>query len=393
MLEFRDEEEVLDDLIKEKDSRIFYLEKELRKLRSKERLISQVNSIVNKSSIRDDLYKTLFLYLTEMMDDMSQNNEIDVFMIKEYMENLLEDIQVEVFIGEALYSSLYGQDTEKGDKEDIHALYDLRTSDSFDIPSLLAEVECKSSIVELSNLKLDKLGITNCRGLAIWVMEPLLNITPGFVIFMLKGENKFLTPVEKEIITVFFKTLLPTVYGRILMKRVAEEALIATKASITDALTKLNNRQSFNEDYLNNPNVKSVDYFVTFLDLCRLKEVNDTHGHDIADEVLKQLAIKLREFANNLGGTAYRLGGDEFVVTIPVITNPEIIKEKTQNLQDNWKRVACRGVNGEFYTDISIGVYRPESYSQSKDNVVKNADALMYICKNDREHYKIQYNF
>lgn len=392
MLEFRDEEEITDDLLEEKNSQIRHLERELRKLKSKERLISQVNSIVNKSAVSDDLYKTLFLYIVELMDEMSQTNEIDVYMIKEYMENLLENIQVEVFIGEALYNSLYGADLDSKGGDDVDTLYDLRTTDKINMKALLGELEFKSDIVELSNIKLDKLGIEGCTGLAVWVMEPLLRIIPGFVVFLIKDE-KFLTPIEKEVISVFIKTLLPTIHGRILIKRVAQEAMLADKASTTDALTQLNNRKSFNDNYLNNPSVKATDAYVMYLDLCKLKEVNDVHGHDVADSVLKALANTLRDYAESLKGTVYRIGGDEFVAILPIGTPYAIIKDATQSLQDRWKNITFQGNGRDFQTNVSIGVYRSVNYAESKDDAVKAADTLMYTSKNDRENYKIAYNF
>ena len=403
MFKFKDEEEVLRESLQEKEMEIIRLEGELRKLKSKERLISQINPIINRAAVSDDLYKTLFLYITELMDEIGGSNKIEIFKIKEYMENLLDNIQVEIFVGEDLYSlnRENSVDEEKElTKEAIESLYNLKTTKNLDITNLLEVIESKINLVEISDIKIKELGITNCLGLAVWTMPKLLDLIPGFIVFLLGG-NRYLTPVEKEVIKVFANILSPIINGKLLIKRVAEEAALANSMATTDALTKLWNRKCFHDDFVDNEEVKATDYYICFLDLCKLKQVNDVYGHDTADEVLKELANRMRDFAEDIGGKAYRLAGDEFIALIPQSVGDGDVKIAAQAFQDLWRTLEFEGVNKDnhlgitekFKSNISLGVYKSENPAEDKESAVSIADSLMYISKSDRVNYKIEYSF
>ncbi len=57
---------------------------------------------------------------------------------------------------------------------------------------------------------------------------------------------------------------------------------------------------------------------IALIDLDRFKDVNDTHGHHVGDDLLQAVAQRLAAAANARGGTTARLGGDEFVLLLPV---------------------------------------------------------------------------
>lgn len=393
MMEFKDDDEIMHDSLKEKDLKIAQLEKELGKYKTKSYLINQVNSIVNRSATSDDLYKTLFLYVVEMMDEISKHSSIRVDVIKDYMENLLDNVRVEVFIGEALYGELYGYGKSTLKDLNFNEFYNVSTTKELNIEKILEAANYKNDLVEYSGVRLSKIGLPQYKGGAVWVMEPLLGITPGFIVFLRNGEQEFFTPVEKELIRVMMKIMLPVIYSKILTTRIALEAEFAAKTALIDPLTRMNNRKCFNDDYLDNPRVSSTDYVIMFIDLCKLKHINDTYGHDVADGVLIEVGRHLTKLANKLNGKAYRLGGDEFVVAIPSSTSKTEIKAETQKFQDEWKVIDFTTLNETFNSNVSIGVFSNEFSKTTKNEVVNSADELMYISKNDREKYPIIYNF
>jgi diguanylate cyclase (GGDEF)-like protein/PAS domain S-box-containing protein len=85
-----------------------------------------------------------------------------------------------------------------------------------------------------------------------------------------------------------------------------------------DALTDLPNRVVLNE-HLNSElgrGSRSAGLAVLCLDLDRFKAVNDTLGHQVGDELLKEVAERLRQTCERYGGFISRLGGDEFVAVL-----------------------------------------------------------------------------
>ncbi|WP_162845948.1 sensor domain-containing diguanylate cyclase [Seongchinamella sediminis] len=78
-----------------------------------------------------------------------------------------------------------------------------------------------------------------------------------------------------------------------------------------DDLTGLLSRRALNE------RLKTLGrrYSIAMLDVDHFKKFNDTHGHDVGDDVLKLVASRVRQVGN--GGTAYRYGGEEFCVVFP----------------------------------------------------------------------------
>lgn len=94
------------------------------------------------------------------------------------------------------------------------------------------------------------------------------------------------------------------------------------QAALVDSLTELRNHRAFQEDLareLERQRRSAGAFSVVMLDVERLKEVNDTLGHQEGDERLKSLADGLRRVARASDAT-YRLGGDEFALLLPETT-------------------------------------------------------------------------
>lgn len=119
------------------------------------------------------------------------------------------------------------------------------------------------------------------------------------------------------------------------------------------------------------------------VDLDGFKLVNDMHGHGVGDEVLRQVAARLRACVRACD-TVCRYGGDEFVVMLPQIDafeDAEVVSDKIR---------ACLAApyalgNEHILTTASIGaaVYRGDG--QTADELIERADAAMYVEKGRRE--------
>lgn len=150
-----------------------------------------------------------------------------------------------------------------------------------------------------------------------------------------------------------------------------------------DALTELPNRR-LQMNRLEHALVQAKRYgrslAVMFLDLDRFKEVNDTLGHDVGDELLKVMAARLATCVRG-GDTVSRQGGDEFVIVLPEIAHQQdavLVAEKILKLLSD--PVTIQGHELKITTSIGIAVY-PDDCADDATSLMKKADIAMYRAK------------
>lgn len=163
-----------------------------------------------------------------------------------------------------------------------------------------------------------------------------------------------------------------------------------------DTLTRLPNRRLFN-DRLNQARAASYrsGYYgaVMYLDLDNFKPLNDTHGHNVGDLLLIEVAARLRSCVREMD-TVARFGGDEFVVMIN-----ELATEKTESIAEaaiiaekirrrlaapyhlTVKGAKTPGETIEHRCTASIGVVVFNNHDTSQDDILKSADTAMYRSK------------
>ena len=127
---------------------------------------------------------------------------------------------------------------------------------------------------------------------------------------------------------------------------------------------------------------------IFFLDLDRFKEINDTLGHETGDELLKQVAARLKASVR-VSDTIARMGGDEFNLIIPDIYYPEYASEVAQKILKEIRRPFT--VNGhELNVSTSIGISIFPNDSEEIDTLLRYADIAMYHAK---DHGRNIYQF
>jgi diguanylate cyclase (GGDEF)-like protein/PAS domain S-box-containing protein len=149
--------------------------------------------------------------------------------------------------------------------------------------------------------------------------------------------------------------------------------------SVTDELTGLYNRRGFftiTKEYLNMAVRKKIPMFLLFVDMDDLKVINDTLGHHMGDEALRQLAQILRTTFRN-SDIKGRMGGDEFAI-FPIDSTPAGVDAATARLAQN---IAAFNESGPtpFKISISTGISRfdPEKPTTVED-LLMLADKRMY---------------
>jgi diguanylate cyclase (GGDEF)-like protein len=149
-----------------------------------------------------------------------------------------------------------------------------------------------------------------------------------------------------------------------------------------DELTGVANRKVYKEEM--KKALKSREFFaLCFIDLNKFKVINDTHGHHIGDEVLKEVVRRLENYLGDEDFLA-RLGGDEFVI---------ITRRKRVFLQKFIQRLE-EAVIGKFEVEglsvpieLSIGVSTFPDDSKTEMMLSKYADEAMYVAKKNKSTY------
>ncbi|KON82403.2 EAL domain-containing protein [Azoarcus sp. PA01] len=118
---------------------------------------------------------------------------------------------------------------------------------------------------------------------------------------------------------------------------------------------------------------------VMFLDLDRFKHINDSLGHPVGDELLKQVARRLREAVRETD-TVARLGGDEFVVVLQGIGGAHDVTHVAAKLLAELSAPYCVEAT-ELHTTPSIGISLFPDDSADPAALMRNADTAMYHAK------------
>ncbi len=161
-----------------------------------------------------------------------------------------------------------------------------------------------------------------------------------------------------------------------LYQRSVHEALSAMRLALTDPLTGLGNHRHFHERLqtdLDRAEERGTRLALCLVDIDDFKRVNDRHGHPVGDDVLAQVATRLRQ-----GGEAFRLGGDEFALLLPGRTETEALAIARSVID---RVAAMKLAHGEVLT-VSAGVAVYPDHGLDRSELVRVADNALYTSKN-----------
>lgn len=122
------------------------------------------------------------------------------------------------------------------------------------------------------------------------------------------------------------------------------------------------------------------------IDLNRFKEVNDKHGHDVGDSLLKQVAMRLRRVLRQ-SDTAGRLGGDEFAIVLPSTDANGAMKvaEKLLKVMEPPFKVGDYTLNSA----CSIGIAVYPQHGEDVVSLFRSSDVAMYAAKRSGRGYAV----
>ncbi|WP_070966180.1 GGDEF domain-containing protein [Vibrio sonorensis] len=152
--------------------------------------------------------------------------------------------------------------------------------------------------------------------------------------------------------------------------------------SETDPLTDLLNRRAFDRT-LNESIIRAkrtnLSLAILFVDLDNFKQINDKHGHDAGDAVLKEVSRRLKESIRRSDFVG-RHGGDEFILCYDLLSSVNAIKSKASELLTT----LCQPLEfkGKLLNiQVSIGISYYPNQAQDKDTLIALADNAMYKAK------------
>ncbi len=139
---------------------------------------------------------------------------------------------------------------------------------------------------------------------------------------------------------------------------------------------------------------------VCFLDLDHFSGINDTLGHDLGDQLIRDVASRLSvccretDVISRIAGDCgplevARLGGDEFTVVLPDLADPQDADRTARRILSCFTEPFRLGTN-EVYVSTSMGIAVYPQDGQTIEDLVKNADVAMYHAKeNGRNTFRL----
>lgn len=153
-----------------------------------------------------------------------------------------------------------------------------------------------------------------------------------------------------------------------------------------DHLTRLPNREYLRSNIQRWMCGSSNPFTLMFIDIDNFKSVNDTHGHEFGDEVLKQISTRLNHFSGE-GRLIVREASDEFIFIVNR-TDEETIKDLASELIQTLSKPYNVSDN-QFLLSCSIGIAFYPMHGDNLDALLLSADIAMYQAKKQRNAYSL----
>jgi two-component system cell cycle response regulator len=169
-------------------------------------------------------------------------------------------------------------------------------------------------------------------------------------------------------------------------ERLRDNVQTSIELAITDGLTGLFNRR-YMETHLGTlveqAATRNKPIAVLVVDIDYFKAINDGHGHDAGDDVLREFALRIRKAIRNID-LACRYGGEEFVIVMPEtdMAVATIVAERLRRRIATEPFVIEQGARSLEVT-ISIGIAALSGTGDNAATILKRADQALYRAKRD----------
>jgi len=198
------------------------------------------------------------------------------------------------------------------------------------------------------------------------------------------GINDYLTrPIDKNELQARVRT---QIRKKRYTERLRDNVQMSIELAITDSLTGLYNRR-YMESHLTTlveqAATRGKPLTALVLDIDYFKAINDTHGHDAGDDVLREFATRIRKAIRGID-LACRYGGEEFVIVMPEtdMAVATIVAERLRRRIASERFSIQQGASAIEVT-ISIGIATLDTAGDTAASILKRADQALYRAKRD----------
>ncbi len=251
-------------------------------------------------------------------------------------------------------------------------------------------IEANAAFARMHGYGLEEITRMNIRDLidpdaAQLVQERMVRVTSGETLqfetrHIRKDGSISWQEVSTSYVSIGRDNFIQSFHRDIARHKLLETKLLAMARS--DTLTQLPNRMSFMEKVgLELLRAKRTGCLcaILFVDLDHFKSVNDTLGHSVGDELLKDSAIRLASCIREIDILA-RIGGDEFIIFLNDLDNGEGAQQIAERIRERFN--APRIVAGyDLFITVSVGIAIYPHDGDALEDLLKNADTAMYVAK------------
>ncbi|WP_458699829.1 GGDEF domain-containing protein [Sulfurospirillum sp. 1307] len=235
---------------------------------------------------------------------------------------------------------------------------------------------------------------TNQLTIILFIISIIFNFT---ILFFRKISHTelsiFWVLIALLVPSLFFKTQSAFILFSALGSLLFITALLkdAYTMAYIDTLTQIPARRALEEEFLKLGN----NFTLAMVDIDHFKKFNDTHGHDVGDEVLKLVASELKKTKG--GAKAFRYGGEEFTIlfsnknskeALPFLEETrEAIEKRDFKLRAKDRpdkkpeKIQKRDNQKVLHVTVSIGVANSTKNVKNPETILKNADLALYQAK------------
>lgn len=352
------------------------------------RLSSQlVGSIVGITILAQIVFGSI-AYLIVLDDNKQARNSVPEYVVKKISANWITDEEKALsqpYLEQTLkYFATSGSMLHVQDKEGKAHIAGPGLLTSVDINKLIDFDEETSGIVEINDQ-------SYC-----WSTAILPNEQGRLTLLIKKNETAFLSNTKlasrllvTSVIIIWIAVWIALVLSSIISKRLDKKNQELLYQSLHDKLTGLPNRILLLDrldQALLTSNRQQTPLALLVMDLDNFKEVNDTLGHNVGDQLLQGISKKIQQTLRK-NDSMSRLGGDEFAVLL-LNTDADGVETCVKKILDQLLTPVC--INGtNIDCKISIGIVLYPQHGGDPRILLQHADVAMYQAKKSKSSYTI----